>query len=90
MAWSAGYAFAGSGTWGTNGTTGDDDGSAADLVDPVISKQPFYSSGWNAEFTLINGGYQPIVAVKVSFQVGRVCACARVHLHKLRAMCVQL
>lgn len=57
---------AGSGSWNT---TGDDDGTAVDLTDPVASEQPFYSSGPTGEFTLINGGYQPVVSLTVGIWV---------------------
>ena len=50
---------AGSGSWDT---VGDEDGSS---VGGMISKQPFYSSGPNAEFTMINGGYQPTINMEV-------------------------
>lgn len=32
----------------------------------MISKQPFYSSGPSGEFTMINGGYQPVLELEVS------------------------
>ena len=53
----------GAGSWDT---VGDENGSA---VGDMISKQPFYSSGPDAEFTLINGGYQPVVDVQVCLTI---------------------
>ena len=32
---------------------------------PSISTQPFYTSGKNAQFTLVNGAYQPTIQMTV-------------------------
>ena len=43
---------------------GTENGSAAGLGTGV-SLQPFYSSGPDGEFVLVNGGFQPVVTLQV-------------------------
>ena len=52
---------AGAGNWtGVNG-----DNSTGDDWAPSVSKEPFYVSGDNSQFTVINGVYQPIIQMTV-------------------------
>ena len=52
---------AGGGTWDN---VGDENGTAAG-AGTGISLQPFYTSGANGEFTLVNGAYQPTINMTV-------------------------
>ena len=56
------HAIAGSGgtTWDNSGDTGPD---AGDSFSPL----PFYTSGVNADFVTVNGAYQPVISMEVSF-----------------------
>ena len=38
---------------------------SADGLQPSVSEEPFYTSGQNAQFTVINGVYQPIISMTV-------------------------
>ena len=38
---------------------------AGNETGPSISTQMFYTSGANAQFTIINGAYQPVIAMTV-------------------------
>ena len=40
--------------------------STGDGWDPSVSEEPFYVSGQNSQFTVINGVYQPIISMTVS------------------------
>lgn len=54
----------GTGSWvgsGGDNSTGDD-------WDPTVSKEAFYVSGQNAQFTVINGVYSPIITMTVPSQ----------------------
>ncbi len=53
---------AGTGLWagaGGENSTGDD-------WEPTVTKEAFYTSGQNAQFTVINGVFSPIINMKVS------------------------
>ena len=50
---------AGTTTWNNTGDIGPDAGVS-------VSEEPFYTSGVNALFTLVNGAYQPIISMDVS------------------------
>ena len=47
-------------TWDHTGDTGPDSGNSSSLL-------PFYTSGSNAQFSTINGAYQPVINMDVSF-----------------------
>ena len=40
--------------------------ATGDAWAPTVTEEPFYSSGENAEFTTINGVYDPILSMTVS------------------------
>jgi len=47
-------------TWDNTGDTGPHAGNSSSLL-------PFYTSGSNALFATINGAYQPVISMDVSF-----------------------
>lgn len=61
---------AGTGLWAGSGganSTGDD-------WDPTVTKEEFYTSGQNAQFTVINGVYSPTITMKVTNQLTQSCS----------------
>ena len=57
-----GCCSAGAGAWkGVGGVN-----STGNSWDPSVSEEPFYTSGQSAQFTIINGVYQPIISMTVS------------------------
>ena len=53
-------------TWDNTGDTGPDSGKSSSLL-------PFYTSGTNALFSTINGAYQPVINMDVSFYAFVLC-----------------
>ena len=70
---------AGAGNWtGVNG-----DNSTGDDWAPSVSEEPFYVSGDNSQFTVINGVYQPIIQMTV-----RLLPLTRQPRHARTSQCV--
>lgn len=57
---------------------GDD--SVGNDFDPTITKEPFYSSGFNDEFVIINGVYNPTIAMQACLPFTK-CSCCFIPLH---------
>lgn len=54
---------------GSNGTTWDKVGDTGPDAGDSFSPLPFYTSGVNADFVTVNGAYQPVISMEVSFAV---------------------
>jgi hypothetical protein len=52
---------AGSASWQG---VGGEPGAVGDGWDPTVTEEPFYTSGFNAEFVIINGVYDPVIAMQ--------------------------